>query len=55
MTVWSPVYRVFRIIPYQELLGNYDGLGVRLQHFFIIPYQELLGNYDPRVVSSADF
>ncbi len=34
------------IIPYQELLGNYDfrlkgGLPV-----FIIPHQELLGNYD---------
>ena len=34
------------IIPYQELLGNYD-----MQTFIpvllpIIPYQELLGNYD---------
>ena len=34
------------IIPYQELLGNYDAtaaLGFKLS---IIPYQELLGNYD---------
>lgn len=34
------------IIPYQELLGNYDqrsGILVPLQ---IIPYQEILGNYD---------
>ena len=34
------------IIPYQELLGNYD-LGEERQPFTpIIPYQELLGNYD---------
>ena len=34
------------IIPYQELLGNYD-IDV-LERFadIIIPYQELLGNYD---------
>ena len=34
------------IIPYQELLGNYD---IQEMLFFlgmIIPYQELLGNYD---------
>ncbi len=34
------------IIPYQELLGNYD-IAFRaafVRH--IIPYQELLGNYD---------
>ena len=37
---------ILRIIPYQELLGNYDrtGGGCRLPP--IIPYQELLGNYD---------
>ena len=35
-----------RIIPYQELLGNYD-LGVITTYVTaIIPYQELLGNYD---------
>ena len=34
------------IIPYQELLGNYDGNGVSFQEPEIIPYQELLGNYD---------
>ena len=34
------------IIPYQELLGNYD-LGLTLIYTTrIIPYQELLGNYD---------
>ena len=34
------------IIPYQELLGNYD---IELEAYAgvpIIPYQELLGNYD---------
>ena len=34
------------IIPYQELLGNYDSLAFQGVHHFIIPYQELLGNYD---------
>ena len=37
---------VERIIPYQELLGNYDGRMARRRMFSIIPYQELLGNYD---------
>ena len=35
-----------RIIPYQELLGNYDGESEREAAEAIIPYQELLGNYD---------
>ena len=34
------------IIPYQELLGNYDHSDVSGGHQEIIPYQELLGNYD---------
>ena len=34
------------IIPYQELLGNYDIVGGIFRRFLIIPYQELLGNYD---------
>ena len=35
------------IIPYQELLGNYNcGRNTHLT-FYIIPYQELLGNYNP--------
>ena len=38
------------IIPYQELLGNYDILSVFCPTFPIIPYQELLGNYDGRDV-----
>ena len=36
----------FIIIPYQELLGNYDFAGVITAYVIIIPYQELLGNYD---------
>ena len=46
MTSSSAAVSAAFIIPYQELLGNYD---VRLgQTSFpaIIPYQELLGNYD---------
>ena len=35
-----------RIIPYQELLGNYDRRHAGPHPWFIIPYQELLGNYD---------
>ena len=34
-----------RIIPYQELLGNYDCGRGRGRRGRIIPYQELLGNY----------
>ena len=34
------------IIPYQELLGNYDPRNAFLPSAAIIPYQELLGNYD---------
>ena len=34
------------IIPYQELLGNYDDKSSILIITYIIPYQELLGNYD---------
>ena len=39
-----PVFSI--IIPYQELLGNYDRLPQLQRPFPIIPYQELLGNYD---------
>ena len=34
------------IIPYQELLGNYNRIKETSQGFKIIPYQELLGNYN---------
>ena len=34
------------IIPYQELLGNYNAKSKMLQAMAIIPYQELLGNYN---------
>lgn len=41
------------IIPYQELLGNYDAL---LHHWHarrIIPYQELFGNYDFQIIDNT--
>ena len=38
------------IIPYQELLGNYDAVVAAHRAAAIIPYQELLGNYDPDAV-----
>ena len=37
-----------KIIPYQELLGNYDVDIDDDDLTDIIPYQELLGNYDAR-------
>ena len=39
------------IIPYQELLGNYDCSNTTLCRSPIIPYQELLGNYDIAAVT----
>ena len=36
-----------RIIPYQELLGNYNQTEQSPLCQSIIPYQELLGNYNP--------
>ena len=43
-----PRLKIFsvRIIPYQELLGNYDCSSAYWITVLIIPYQELLGNYD---------
>ena len=35
-----------RIIPYQELLGNYNSVDAVWRCAVIIPYQELLGNYN---------
>ena len=46
MTGETAVFRQLAIIPYQELLGNYDQLVQRNVIAAIIPYQELLGNYD---------
>ena len=46
MTVRSRMRRTPAIIPYQELLGNYDKFSNNTSIGIIIPYQELLGNYD---------
>ena len=46
MTMETSTPSAFMIIPYQELLGNYDCGGVCCVVPSIIPYQELLGNYD---------
>ena len=42
------------IIPYQELLGNYDLSGTVVTEITIIPYQELLGNYDTKEIDIDD-
>ena len=39
-------YLALLIIPYQELLGNYNLSQNKLAPRIIIPYQELLGNYN---------
>ena len=46
MTLSSFVPLKVQIIPYQELLGNYDCRRIGNTAGSIIPYQELLGNYD---------
>ena len=47
-----PVTRPF-IIPYQELLGNYNQLDGAEHVGQIIPYQELLGNYNRNAAMRA--
>ena len=34
------------VLPYQELLGNYNPWHVLLMMVLVLPYQELLGNYN---------
>ena len=46
MTLTIMSGRTPNIIPYQELLGNYDRYRKKGRASAIIPYQELLGNYD---------
>ena len=46
MTMAALRLEIDRIIPYQELLGNYDLHHSTVSVTHIIPYQELLGNYD---------
>ena len=50
MTVFAAVLPQAVIIPYQELLGNYDLGTPDTWTEPIIPYQELLGNYDPHTL-----
>ena len=49
MTIGPYKERAHSIIPYQELLGNYDDNIHADKHQNIIPYQELLGNYDEQL------
>ena len=42
----SSTFAAVDIIPYQELLGNYNIQLINGVGFPIIPYQELLGNYN---------
>ena len=46
MTQFGSGFLIGLIIPYQELLGNYDGNRIVDVTPRIIPYQELLRNYD---------
>ena len=36
---------LFRIIPYQEIIGNYSLSPNTVSIISIIPYQEIIGNY----------
>ena len=38
-----------RIIPYQEIIGNYSSIVWNINTGIIIPYQEIIGNYSERV------
>ena len=50
----EPVYDVEgQIIPYQELLGNYDPDPATQPETAIIPYQELSVNYDFQIIDNA--
>ena len=49
--MWDTYVAPQSIIPYQELLGNYDPAAGWPSESAIIPYQELLGNYDPSATS----
>ena len=46
MTQFGSGFLIGLIIPYQELLGNYDVEDLLKCLTMIIPYQELLRNYD---------
>ncbi len=46
--------RSHQIIPYQELLGNYNSVDAVWRCAVIIPYQELLGNYNRARVGDGD-
>ena len=35
------------VLPYQELLGNYNSINSNSMTSAVLPYQELLGNYNP--------
>ena len=53
--LWRPIALFLGacIIPYQELLGNYDSVAASAWMLCIIPYQELLGNYDRQISRSC--
>ena len=53
MTNEFVVGEINTIIPYQELLGNYDNCPFTSFLIDIIPYQELLGNYDFQIIDNA--
>ena len=53
MTNEFVVGEIDTIIPYQELLGNYDKCPFTSFLIDIIPYQELLGNYDFQIIDNA--
>ena len=53
MTFTARGFLIPAIIPYQELLGNYDIGSPWMRTCSIIPYQELLGNYDFQIIDNT--
>lgn len=53
MTKGDSMSPTIQIIPYQELLGNYDRAFTGYAILVIIPYQELLVNHPPNKIPLA--
>ena len=43
--------KIYEIIPYQEIIGNYSNFYLTVTHAEIIPYQEIIGNYSMQYAS----
>ena len=44
------IIKLYQIIPYQVITGNYNGYLLKVAQDTIIPYQVITGNYNGRLV-----